>query len=73
MKKITYTYNTYIEKAENKVDKETTISIQRLLELADSYGLACIENKESLTVVGEKQFLIFNKVEVTKCQLIEIY
>lgn len=49
------------------------IEIQYLMELAEELGLPCIENNNSLTVVGEKQLLIFNKQEEHKCQLIEIY
>lgn len=56
------------------------INIRRLKDLATDFGLPCIENATSLTVVGEKQWLVFskqqhmfNKSEETKCQLIEIY
>jgi hypothetical protein len=41
--------------------------------LASDFGLPCIENKNNLTIVGEKQLLIFKKQEETQCQLIEIY
>lgn len=57
------------------MDRETIINVWRLKELASDFGLPYIEESDGITisVVGEKQLLIFNKVEVTKCQLIEIY
>ena len=59
----------------NSFSRETTINVFRLRELAKSFGLPYIEERDGVTisVVGEKQLLIFNKVEVTKCQLTEIY
>ncbi len=66
-----YTINTYIGKAERT--KVETINIRYLIELAEEFGLSCIENKDSLTVVGWKQLLIFKKQEDTQCRLIEIY
>lgn len=48
------------------------MDIITLIELAREYGLPCVEREGSITVVGEKQLLIFN-VEETQCQLIEIY
>ncbi len=67
----------------NSFSRETTINIQRLIELANSFGLPYIEESDGITisVVGEKQLLIFNKIneyvfnkpEVAQCQLIEIY
>lgn len=79
-----YTIDTYISYDENKVDKnsfsrETTINVRRLKALSSDFGLPCIENTDSLTVVGEKQLLIFGKInsfynsEDTQCRLIEIY
>lgn len=60
--------------------RETTINVRRLRELATDFGLPYIENMDSLTVVGEQQLLIFNKIgrlsfnqEEKQCQLIEIY
>lgn len=56
-----------------------TINIRYLIELAEEFGLPCIEQDEVLTVVGEKQLLVFNIIthfnilEETQCQLIEIY
>jgi len=57
------------------VERETTINIWRLKELANSFGLPCIEEQDGITisVVGEKQLLIFNKLEDTQCRLIQIY
>lgn len=57
------------------------INILHLKELAKDFGLSYIENKESLTIVGERQLLIFTKVyeqfltkqEEKQCQLTEIY
>jgi hypothetical protein len=49
------------------------MDITTLVELAREYGLPCVEREGSVTVVGEKQLLIFNIVEETQCQLIEIY
>lgn len=57
----------------------TTITIRELKALSSDFGLSCIENLDSLTVVGEKQMLVFNKIdtffnqEETQCRLIEIY
>ncbi len=50
-----------------------TISIRWLKELAEQLGLPCIEAENCLTIVGEKQLIIFNKREEQQCQLIEIY
>lgn len=64
---------------ETSFSRETTINVRRLRELSNSFGLPYIENMNSLTVVGEKQLLIFNKIntdtkqEETQCRLIEIY
>lgn len=57
------------------MERETTINIWRLKELANSFGLPCIEEQDGITisVVGEKQLLIFNKLEDTQCRLIQIY
>ena len=51
------------------------INIKQLLQLAEDFGLACIEERDgvTLTIVGEKQHIVFNKAEGTQCQLIEIY
>ena len=81
-----YTIDTYISYDENKVDKnsfsrETTINVKDLKALSSTFGLPCVENTDSLTVVGEKQLLIFGKIsthmfynsEDTQCRLIEIY
>ena len=81
---MTYNINTYTGKLRKIVDtesfsRETTINIWSLKELSNSYGLPYIENTDSLTVVGEKQLLIFNKEhsfntqEKVQCRLIEIY
>lgn len=67
-----------------KVDKdsfsrETTINVKELRALSSDFGLPYIENAGSITVVGEKQLLIFNKQhmfynsEEAQCRLIEIY
>lgn len=65
------------------LSRETTINVRRLRELATALGIPYIEERDGVTVslVGEKQLLIFRKVsaqmfnilEETQCQLIEIY
>ncbi len=53
-----------------------------LIRLAEDFGLPCIEREDTITIMGEKQLLIFNKLnfvnmftnlEEQKCQLKEIY
>jgi len=62
----------------NTVDREITIKARELKALSSEFGLSFIENAGSITVVGEKQWLIFDKQsfynpEETQCRLIEIY
>jgi hypothetical protein len=50
------------------------MEISKLLELAEEFGLPCVEREGEITIIGEKQFLVFNKSEVTQClHLKEIY
>ena len=58
------------EKLRMTVDR---IGIRCLVELAEDFGLSCIEDKDSVTVVGETKLLIFTKEENNQCQLTEIY
>lgn len=60
------------------MDREITINARELKALSSEFGLSFIENKGSITVVGEKQWLVFDKqffynLEETQCRLIEIY
>jgi len=62
----------------NTVDREITINARELKALSSEFGLSFIENKGSITVVGEKQWLVFDKQffynpEETQCRLMEIY
>lgn len=51
---------------------ETITSTEELFILAEELGLPCIEQAEIITVVGERQLIVF-KQEENQCQLIEIY
>lgn len=55
--------------------RETIITVRELKALSRDFGLPCIEERDGVTlsVVGEKQLLIFNILEEKQCQLIEIY
>lgn len=44
-----------------------------IIQLAEEFGLPCIQRENMLTLVGEQSLIIFNNVEDTTCQLIEIY
>lgn len=44
-----------------------------IIQLAEEFGIPCIQRGSMLTLIGEKQIIIFKIVEETKCQLIEIY
>lgn len=52
--------------------EETTVETNDLIKLAAEFGLACVENEDSVTVIGLDHLLIF-KLEENKCQLTEIY
>lgn len=59
---------------QEKTEKmETTLTIRWLKELANEFGLAYIEREGTVTVVGEKQNILFNTREGSTCQVIEIY
>ena len=57
------------------MDRETIINVWSLRELASSFGLPYIEEKDgnTISIVGCEQMLIFQKQEDTQCRLIEIY
>ncbi len=51
-----------------------TVDKQTLIQLAEEFGLPCIERETTLTIVGEQQLIIFNNIQGdNQCQLIEIY
>lgn len=49
------------------------ITTDQLIELAEEFGLPCIERENSITVIGLVQLINFTKLEDRQCQLTEIY
>lgn len=54
-------------------EKEETLTVYSLKELATSLGLVWIEKNCLITILGEKQLLIFKTTGVKQCQLTENY
>lgn len=60
---------------------EETVGKSILKALALEFGISYIEQEDTLTIIGERQHLVFKKyenaiytyLEETQCQLIEIY
>ncbi len=48
-----------------------------LIKLAEEFGLPCVEREDTITIIGVKQWLVFDKtiynLEEQQCQLKEIY
>lgn len=49
------------------------MDIKTLIELAEVFGIPLIRRGDIITLIGEKQLLIFTTTEETQCQLTEIY
>lgn len=50
-----------------------TVDKDELIQLAQEFGLPCIERENSITVIGLVQFLEFNIEETKQCQLTQTY
>lgn len=59
-------------KGRNLIHGNKKMDTQILIKLAEEFGLPCIVRRGIITIIGEKQFLIFNVSEEQECQLMEI-
>lgn len=60
----------YTKSIENK--KDISVDVKTITYLAQELGLACVERTDCLTVIGERQLIVFKILEENICQIKEI-
>ena len=55
-----------------KLTQEDNVDVNELIQLAEEFGLPCIEREGSVTIIGLTQFLEFGITELNIVNLEEI-